>query len=176
VPNQKKIAAVQELTEVLGRSTVVIGADYRGLTVADVTALRRQLREAGIEFHVIKNTLFKRAADAIGKPDLARLAEGPTALVLGFDDPIAPVKTIVEYQRTARNSFTARGAYFEGEIVAGNRLTELATLPPRETLIAQFAGIIQSPIAGFVYLLQATLQEFNGLLEARAAQLEGAAE
>ncbi len=175
MPNEKKIEAVRGLTEVLGRSSVVIGADYRGLSVAAVTALRRQLREAGIEMHVIKNTLFRRAAADLGKPELAHLAEGPTALLIGFDDPIAPVKMVVEYQRTARNTFAARSAYLDGEIIAGSRLTQLASLPSRETLIAEFAGVIQAPLANFVGLLQAAVQEFSGVIDARAQQLEGAA-
>jgi large subunit ribosomal protein L10 len=172
---EKKVQTVTELTEVLARSSVVIGADYRGLRVSETTALRRQFRDAGMEVHVIKNTLFRRAAEAAGKPDLAALADGPTALVIGFDDPIAPVKTVVEYQRTARNAFAARSAYLEGQVYAGPRLAELATLPAKEVLIAEVAGALQSPIVTFVYLLDASLQELTGLLDARVAQMEGAA-
>ena len=175
MPTEKKVQTVQELTKLLSRSSVAIGADYRGLRVSQITALRHQLRDAGIEMHVIKNTLFRRAAEAAGKPDLAALADGPTALVVGFDDPLAPIRLIVEYQRVARNTFAARSAYLEGQVVPGNRLAELATLPPREVLIAQVIGALQSPIATFAYLLEATLQEFNGLIEARASQVEGAA-
>jgi len=174
LPTEKKVQTVTELTEVLSRSKVVIGTEYRGLRVSEITALRRQLREGGIEMHVIKNTLFRRAAQAAGMPEMSPLAEGPTALVIGFDDPIAPVKTLVEYQRTARNAFVARSAYLDGVIYAGSRLVELATLPPRDTLIAEFAGALQSPIANFVGLLQATVQEFSGLLSARVEQMEGA--
>jgi large subunit ribosomal protein L10 len=175
MPTEKKVETVKELTELLARSSVVIGAEYRGLRVSETTALRRQLREAGIEMHVIKNTLLRLAATAAGKPDLGALAEGPTALVIGFGDPIAPIKTIVEYQRGARNTFAARSAYLEGQVVPSNQLADLATLPPKEVLIAQVAGALQSPMATFVYLLDASLQEFNGLIDARAAQLEGAA-
>jgi large subunit ribosomal protein L10 len=175
MPTEKKIQAVEELTAVLTRSTVVIGAEYRGLNVSDTTNLRRQLRDAGIEMHVIKNTLFRRAAEAAGKPDMSPLADGPTALIIGFGDPIAPVKTVVEYQRTARNTFAARSAYLDGMIVAGAGLNELATLPPKETMLAEFAGMLQSPIANLVGLLQATVQEFSGLLSARVEQMEGAA-
>ncbi len=174
MPTAKKVEVVGELTEVLSRSTVVIGADYRGLSVKDSTALRRQLRENGVEMHVIKNTLFWRAAEAAGKPELAELAEGPTALVIGFGDPIAPIKTLVEYQRTARNTFAARKACLEGQVFASNRLTELAALPSREMLIAEVVGALQSPLVTLVYLIQATVQEFSGLLTARAEQMEGA--
>jgi large subunit ribosomal protein L10 len=174
MPTQKKIEVVEELSELLGRSSVVIGADYRGLSVSDITNLRRQLRDGGVEMHVIKNTLFKRAAEAIGKPDLAQLADGPTALIIGFDDQIAPIKTVVEYQRTARNAFAARSAYVDGQVVAGNRLGDLATLPSKDTLIAMVAGALASPITTFVYLLESTLQEFAGLLDA-VAEKQGAA-
>ena len=175
MPTEKKAETISELTKLLSRSSVVIGADYRGLRVSETTALRRQLRDAGIEMHVIKNTLFRRAAEAAGKPDLVALAEGPTALVIGFDDPIAPIKTVVEYQRAARNTFVARSAFLEGQVFAGSRLADLATLPSKDNLIAQVVGSLQSPIANFAYLLQASIQEFSGLIDARAAQMEGAA-
>lgn len=174
MPTAKKIEAVEALADILNRSTIVIGAEYRGLRVSDATALRRQLRDAGIEMHVIKNTLFRRAAEAAGKSGMIDLAQGPTALVIGFGDPIAPIKTVVEYQRTARNTFAARVAFLDGELVPGARLGELATLPSKETMIAEFAGALQSPIANLVGLLSATIQEFSGLLSARAEQLEAA--
>ena len=174
MPTQKKIEAVEELREMLSRSTVVISADYRGLAVGAVTALRRQLREAGVEMHVIKNTLFRRAAEAAGKVDLAELAEGPTALVVGFGDAIAPLKMIVDYQRTARNTFAARKAYLEGQVFPAQELPELAALPPKDVLIAQVAGALQSPIVTFVYLIQAAVQEFVGLLDARISQVSDA--
>jgi large subunit ribosomal protein L10 len=175
MPTEKKIREVAELTDTLSRSTVVIGAEYRGLRVGDTTALRRQLRDSGFEMHVVKNTLFLRAAEAAGKTDMGALAEGPTALIIGFGDPIAPIKAVVDYQRTARNTFVARKAFLEGTVIAGAQLTELATLPPKETMLAEFAGALQSPITNFAYLIQATIQEFSGLIDARAEQLEGAA-
>jgi len=174
MPTQKKIEAVEELTDLIGRSTVVIGAEYRGLKVSETTALRRTLRDAGIEMHVVKNTLLKRAADAAGKPDVANVAEGPTAILIGFADPVMPVKTIVEYQRTARNSFAARSAFLDGTFIPANRLSDIATMPSRDAMIAEFAGMLQSPLASLVGLLSATMQEFSGLLDARAEQLEGA--
>jgi large subunit ribosomal protein L10 len=175
MPTARKVETVKELKELLDRSSVVMGADYRGLSVGEITSLRKHLRDQGIEMHVIKNTLFALAAKAAGKPELSELCEGPTAVLVGFDDPVAPVKTVVEYQRTARNSFAARKAYLEGQIFAADRLSELATLPPRETLIAELAGGLQSVLTTFAYLVQATLQEFAGLVDARAEQAGGAA-
>ncbi len=174
MPTEKKSQEIVEITDMLSRSSVVISADFRGLNVASVTQLRRQLREAGLVMRVVKNTLFLRAVDALGKPELAELAEGPTALVVGFDDPLAPVKMVVEYQRTARNSFAARKALFEGQIIEASQLPALASLPPKEVMIAEFAGALQSPIANLVSLLQATVQEFSGLIDSRASQMDSA--
>ncbi len=175
MPTAKKVTAVEEMTATLTRSSVVIGADYRGLTVGEATAMRRAMREAGVEVQVVKNTLFLRAAEAAGMPGVAELAEGPTVIIYGFDDPMAPIKAVVEFQRQARNAFQARKAFMDGAIVPANQLIELAALPPREVLIAEFVGALQSPITNLVYLLQATVQEFSGLIDARASQVEGAA-
>jgi large subunit ribosomal protein L10 len=175
MPTAKKVETVKQLSDLIARSSVVLGADYRGLTVAEATALRRQFRDQGMEVHVIKNTLFARAAEAAGKPELAELCEGPTAIVVGFDDPVTPIKAVVEYQRSARNAFAARKAYLDGQIFAANQLPELAALPSRETLLAEVAGALQSPLTTLVYLLQAAVQEFVGLVDARAEQVGGAA-
>jgi large subunit ribosomal protein L10 len=174
MPTEKKVQEVKELTDKLSRSTVVIGTEYRGLTVKESTALRRTVRDAGMQMQVVKNTLFLRAAEAAGMTGVAELAEGPTAIIFGYDDPILPIKTVVEYQRTARNAFVARKAFLDGQVVPGNRLTELASLPPKEQMIAEIAGALQSPITNLVYLLSATIQEFSGLLDARSEQLESA--
>jgi large subunit ribosomal protein L10 len=171
MPTEKKIQAVQQMTETLSRSSVVIGADYRGLSVEDATTLRRAMRDAGIQIQVVKNTLFLRAAEAAGMPGLSELAEGPTAIIYGFDDPLAPIKTVVEFQRQARNAFQARKAFLDGEIIPAGRLADLAALPPKEVMIAEIAGALQSPITNLVYLLTATLREFSGLLDARAGQM-----
>ena len=175
MPTEKKIKEVEELTDKLSRSTVVIGAEYRGLTVAETTVLRKTVRDAGMQMQVVKNTLFLRAANAAGIADAAELAEGPTAIIFGYDDPIVPIKTVVEYQRTARNTFAARKAFMDGQVIPGSRLSELASLPPRDQMIAELAGMLQSPITNLVYLLSSTIQEFSGLLDARTGQLEESA-
>jgi len=171
MPTEKKVHAVEEMTATLSRSSVVIGADYRGLSVEEATALRRAMRDAGIQVQVVKNTLFLRAAAAAGMPGVGELAEGPTAIIYGFDDPLAPIKTVVEFQRQSRNAFQARKAFLDGEIIPAARLADLAALPPRNVMIAEIAGALQSPIMNLVYLLTATLQEFSGLLDARADQM-----
>jgi large subunit ribosomal protein L10 len=175
MPTEKKVQEVKQLTDKLKRSSIVISAEYRGMSVKDSTVLRKTVRDAGMQMQVIKNTLFMRAADAAGLTDAGELAEGPTAVIFGYDDPILPIKTVVEYQRTARNAFVARKAYMDGQVIPGNRLSDLASLPPRDQMIAEIAGALQSPITNLVYLLSSTIQEFSGLLDARAGQLEESA-
>ncbi len=172
MPTEKKIQAVQEMTETLTRSRVVIGADFRGLSAEQATALRRAFREAGVQIQVVKNTLFLRAAEAAGMPAVGELAEGPTVIIFGFDDPVTPIKTIIEYQRQSRSTFQARKAYMDGEIILAGRLADIAALPPKEVMIAEIVGALQSPITNLVYLLTATLQEFSGLLDARVDQID----
>ena len=175
MPTEKKIKEVEQLTDKLSRSSVVIGAEYRGMSVAESTALRKTVRDAGMQMQVVKNTLFLRAADAAGIAQAAELAEGPTAIIFGYDDPIVPIKTVVEYQRQARNTFVARKAFLDGQVIPGARLSDLASLPPKDQMIAEIAGALQSPITNLVYLLSATIQEFSGLIDARAGQLEESA-
>jgi large subunit ribosomal protein L10 len=174
MPAAKKLEMVAELADLLARSRTVVAAEYRGLSVADTTALRRQLREAGLAMEVVKNTLFRLAATRAGKAELGELAEGPTALIIGFDDPLVPIKAVSEYQRTARNTFAARKAFFEGQMVAGAAIAELASLPPKEIMLSELIGALASPMVNLVSLLQATVQEFAGLIDSRAAQVEAA--
>jgi len=183
MPTQKKIEQVAELKERIGRATITVGADYRGLRVQEMDALRRRLREAGIEVRVIKNSLLKLAADQAEMPDLMEIIEGPTALAFAYDDPMAAAKVINEYAQSAPPTFAVRGAYLDGHVVSADDLRQLVRLPARPVMIALIAGQLQSPLAGLLgllqsplrelaSLLQATLSELPGLIEARAGQME----
>ena len=184
MPAPKKFQIVEEITDRVARSTIVIGASYQGLRVAEMTALRRQLRTKGVEIHVTKNTLLRLAAAAAEKPEIADLAEGPTAIVFGYGDPIEAAKVVAEYAQSAKNAFSVRRAYLEGQLLSARELAELSTLPPRPILIGRLAGALQAPLyrlaqllAGTIVqptglLLNSSLLQFQGLMEARAKQLE----
>ncbi len=188
MPTQKKIETVEELRQRIERSAIVIAADYRGLSVTDMTRLRRAVRDAGdVDVRIVKNRLFLRAANEAGRPELAELLDGPTAVVFGYDDDVvAPAKALSEYARTARNTFALRKGALAGQVLSLTDLHDLAELPPREQLVARVAGALQSPVARLAGLLGAlmptmpgrlfndTVSTFGGLLEARAKQLEGA--
>jgi large subunit ribosomal protein L10 len=183
---QKKIETVEELREQVERCVIAIGTEYRGLTVTEMGALRRAMRDAGIEVRVVKNRLFARAATEAGRPEMAGLVEGPTAIVFGYEDVVAPAKAVTEYAKSARNAFAVRRGMMDGRALSLADIEDLASLPSREQLIAQLAGGLRSPIANLLGLLQNllanpagillndTMRTFGGLLEARAQQLEGA--
>lgn len=174
MPTPRKEAMLAELEEVTTRSTVTVSANYAGLSVADMTTLRRLMHDAGIEVKVVKNTLLRMAAERTGKPDLAQIVQGPTALFFGFGEPSAPAKILNDYVRTARNSLTLMGIYVDGQALPGSEIAGLANLPSRGQLLAQFMGDLQSPVAIFAGLISATLREFAGLIDARSKQLEPA--
>ncbi len=184
MPTEKKIRTVAELQELLAHAQMAVSAAYAGLTVAEMNQLRRALRSAGLEAHVVKNRLFEIAANAAGRPEAAALTEGPTMILFAKDDVVAAAKAITEYVRTARNAFQPRKAYLSGQVLDARVLQELAELPPREVLLGQLAGALASPVARLKglfdriltnpagNLLNGLLRETVGLLEARARQIE----
>ncbi|KPK47755.1 MAG: hypothetical protein AMJ77_02055 [Dehalococcoidia bacterium SM23_28_2] len=185
MPTPKKEQMVEELRDRIARSTIAVGADYRGLTVPEMDQLRRKMRNAGVEFRVVKNTLTRLAAERADRPILNELIDGPTALAFGYGDIMEVVRAFNEYLLTAPASFSVRGFYLEGQVLPARELAELVKLPPKEVLLARVAGQLQSPLATlaglleaplstFLGLMQATQQELVGLLETRARQMEAA--
>ncbi len=184
MPAPKKLRIVEELTERLTRATIAIGAAYQGLRVSEMTTLRRQMRAKGVEVQVTKNTLLRLAAAAAEKPEIGELGEGPTAVMIGYGDAVEVAKAVTEYVQSAKNAFAPRRAFVEGRLLTAKELGELSTLPPRPVLAGQVAGALRSPVwrlaqllAGALVqptpqLLNSSLRQFQGLLDARAQQLE----
>ena len=175
MPTPRKVAMLAEIKDRMERASVVISADYRGLTVAQLTDLRRALRPATVEVNIVKNTLAAMAATQAGRPEMSQLLEGPTALAIGFGDPVAPVKLLTEHLRQRRLALTIHGGWLEGKILDAKEVDSLATLPSREQMVADVVGKLQSPLYNFAGLLQSTIRTFAGLVDSRAKQLEGAA-
>lgn len=172
MPTPRKAAMLAEVKDRMERASIAISADYRGLTVAQLTELRRALRPANVEVKIVKNTLAAMAAEQAGRPEMSKLLEGPTALAFGFGDPIAPVKLLTEHLRAKRLTVTIHGGWLEGQVLNRAGVESLATLPSREQLIADVVGKLQSPLYNLAGLLQASMRNFAGLMEARANQLE----
>ena len=172
MPTERKVSQVAELTDLLATAEVAMGAAYQGMRVSDQTQLRRLLGEQGVQMRVVKNTLLRRAATEAGRERFAALAEGPTAILVSGDQ-VAAAKTVVQYRREHPTSaFTVRRAVLGDELVDLAYIEDLATVPPREVLIARIAGGLTGKIAELAGLLQATTREFAGLIDARAKQLE----
>jgi large subunit ribosomal protein L10 len=172
VIRDEKVAIVNEITDQLRRSSMAVLADYRGLTVAQISELRRQLRSADVELRVVKNTLTRLAARAAERESLLPALEGPTAIAFSFGEPTVLAKTLTDTIRTQRLPMTIKSGLLGDRLLAPAEVTRLGELPSREVLIAQVVGGVQAPIAGFVNVLAGTLGSLLGVLEARRAQLE----
>jgi large subunit ribosomal protein L10 len=172
MPTAKKAATIDELTDQLTRSKLTIIADYRGLSVTALQGFRTSLRPAGAELRVAKNTLTAIAAGKAGVDGLDDLLAGPTALVLGFEDPVQAAKAVSDFVRSSR-VLTVRGGYMEGRMVTPEEVEAIATLPSREELQAKLVGMLASPMARTVGVLGGPSRSLAYLLNARAEQLGG---
>src|SRR5947207_2943951 len=157
MPTEAKKAAVAALTEALSGSKATIVADYRGLTVSDIGAVRRTLRGQGITYKVVKNRLAKIAAQQAGAEELSELLEGPSALAMGSGDEIVFARTFLDAIRPYR-TVTVRGALVGGHRYDAESVSRLATLPGRDMLLAQLAGGMVSPLSTMASLLAAPLR------------------
>ena len=169
---QDKERLVSELTERLKGAQTLIVADYRGLTNAEIDALRGVLLEQGARFSVVKNTLTRRAAEAAGADALLALLEGPTAIAFleSDGDPVAVAKALDDAVRT--ETITLKGGLLEGAEIGADELKQLAKLPPTEVLHAQLVGAVAGPVTAIVGLFAAPMRELVGVIDARIRQLE----
>ncbi len=165
MPKSEKLQKVSELTERIRGSRAMFIADYRGLTVADVTELRRTLRESGARFTVAKNTLLRRAAGEAGVDGLDDLLQGPTAVAFVDGDPITAAKSLVDAIRRFR-TLEIRGGFMEGRVMTSAEAQNLATIEPREVLLAKLAGAMKAEMSRAAYMLQALQSRFLSVLEA----------
>ena len=165
---------VGELTERLQATDTLIVADYRGLTMKEVDALRGELLQHGARFTVVKNSLTRRAAEAAGADAVLALLDGPTAIAfLETDgDPVAVAKALAETARTTK-VLAVRGGLLEGRAMTAEEVEELAKLPPLDLLRGQVLGAVAAPLYAIVGLFAAPLQDLHGLLQARIDQLGG---
>jgi large subunit ribosomal protein L10 len=171
---EDKEKVVADLTERLRSSDTLLVADYRGLTMPQIDALRTRLLESGAKFTVVKNTLTRRAAEAAGADALLTLLEGPSAIAfLDADgDMVAAAKALADMARESR-VLEIRGGVLSGRTMTAGEVESLATLPPVDVLRGQVLGAIVAPINVLMGLLTAPLQNLHGLIDARIEQLGG---
>lgn len=170
MPSQKNIQKVQELTDLLTKSKAVILADYTGLSVKDQSQLRKQIKEAGGQFTVAKNLLFKLALSQIKKKDLPRdvedVLQGPTAFLFAFDDKIAPIKALIQFSQEHELPKTKIGLILEPKdrVLSIEEIEQLARLPTHDQLIAQLIGTLNSPRTRLINTLSQNLSKLTLVL------------
>ena len=150
----KKQAQVDELAKVLKDAKVVLLTDYRGITVEDVTKLRKEVRETNAEYKVIKNNIVKRALDANGESGLDDLLEGPTAIITSKEDYLAPAKAIYNFTKD-HDFYKIKGGIIEGKVMTAEEIITLAKLPSRQELLAKLAGSLLGNITKLAVALDA---------------------
>ena len=174
---EDKERVVAELAERLRSSETLIVADYRGLTMPQIDALRSRLLEHGARFAVVKNTLTRRAAEVAGADAVLALLEGPTAIafVQSDGDPVAVAKAFADTARETR-VLEVRGGLLEGRVMEAAEVAELAKLPPVDVLRGQVLGSVTAPLTNILALFSAPLQDLYGLIDARIEQLQSQGE
>ena len=157
---EQKKQVVAELVEKLKAAQAGVLVDYRGLTVEEDTNLRAKLREAGVEYKVVKNTLTRFAAKEVGYDELDEMLNGPTSLAMSETDPVAPAKVIAEFAKT-NDKIEIKAGFLDGKVISIDEVKTLADTPSREVLIAKIMGSMNAPISKLVRTLQALVD--NGV-------------
>lgn len=154
----EKEQAVAEVTEKFKASASTIIADYRGLNVAQVTQLRKSLREAGIEFVVLKNSLARRASANAELSALDEYLTGPTAIAFSKDDLVAPAKILTEFAKK-NDQLSVKGGVVEGRVVGYDQIKALAELPSRDGLLSMLLSVLQAPVRNFALAVKAVAEK-----------------
>jgi large subunit ribosomal protein L10 len=175
-PAAAKVDIVDDLKELVGKTQAAILTDYRGLSVAELTDLRKKLRVVDAEFRVVKNTLFKRAAEGqMPVAEMETYLAGPTAIGFAKSDPVGTAKVILDFIREHK-AISLKAGVMEGQVLDPSQVEALSKIPSREVLISQMLGSLNSPIAGLVGTLNGILSNFVFTLQAIADKQGGGAE
>ena len=171
---EKKAKIINDLQEEFARSSILILTDYRGLTNAQMTDLRRRLQGSGSEYKVVKNTLARFAAERAGMGELVSRFKDPIAIAFGYEEIMGPAKILAGYVDESQGILSIKGGFYDDKVLTPEEVLTLATLPPREILLARVVGQMQSPISALLSCLNAPIRDFIGVLQSRINQLEEA--
>ena len=169
---EKKAQIIDSLQEVFSKCSIGILTDYRGLSAPKMTGLRRSLRELGIEYKVIKNTLARFAVERAGRNDLVSFFEGPTAIAFSYGNITEPARALADYIRTSKVTMDIKGGFLSDRLLTARDVMTLAILPPREVLLAKIIGGMQTPTIRLLSCLTTPVRGFIHVLQARIKQLE----
>jgi large subunit ribosomal protein L10 len=171
----EKDTLVAELRERIDRAPALYLTDFHGLNVKAMTQLRRSLRKSGGEYVVVKNRLAQKAFEATsGMPDVSSTLEGPTGLVFGYEDVVATAKALTDFAKEHDQRPAVKIGIVDRKVIDAAQVARLASLPSREQLLAQLAGVMEAPMAALAAALEAKVQEMAGLLEALKNEREQA--
>jgi large subunit ribosomal protein L10 len=168
----EKVVFLEKLTDRFARAPIAVLTDYRGLNVAQITDLRRKVRAADGEYLVAKNNLTRLAFKDGDRKALDEMLKGPTAIAFGFSDAIAVAKIVTAFAKD-NEKLQVKGAIFEGEVLPGARVTQIASMPGRDELRAQLLALMMTPATQLVRVLAAPAQGLVQVLDARRRQQEG---
>jgi large subunit ribosomal protein L10 len=163
-----KAESVESITKKFSAAKSIFLTDYSGLTVEAITQLRRTMRKSGAEYLVVKNTLARISARQAGCDAIVPHLDGPTAVALGMNDPVAPAKIIADFVKADREKPKIKACLLEGQLYEGAKAIELAMLPSRDELIARLMRALNSPMAGMAQVLSGVLRKFVYALNAIA--------
>jgi large subunit ribosomal protein L10 len=172
MPSTQKIERVAALKEQIEGSAALLLTEYRGLTVSEITELRRSLRDGGARFSVIKNTLMRRALEQTEAADLGSLFDGPSAVAFVQEDPVAAAKSVAAAARKFP-ALVLKGGFVEGRVLSAEEAKALAHLESREVMLSKLAGLMQSEMSRAAAAFQAAQARFLLLLEAFKEKLPG---
>ena len=174
MPNAKVLSEKQAIVEALAQRIQNAGAgilvDYKGITVAEDTALRTELRKDGVEYTVVKNTLTRKALDKLGMSELDSILNGTTSLATTENDPIAPFRILSDYSKKLGERFNIKAAFMEGKVLSESEIAEMAELPSKDALYAKVLGTMIAPITGLAVCLGQILEQKGGSLESAAPE------
>lgn len=162
---EQKKQIVAEVADRINNSVAGVLVDYKGISVADDTALRKELREAGVEYSVVKNTLIKLAINGTALESMSEVLDGTTAIATSKEDYVAAARILNNYAKDHEN-FKLKAGYLDGQAISMEKLSELANLPSRETLLSMVANVFSAPIAGFARAVQAIADKAEAPAEA----------
>lgn len=170
---EKKKELVEELAEKFSRSEIVIATDFKGLNVGKLNELRRNLREAGVEYQVVKNRLLIRASKDTNVALMTDKFQGPTAIALGYDDPVKPAKALVNFIKD-NEKLEIKGGVMGGNVLDVNAIKSLSDMPSREVLLGQLLSVMNNVPTGLVRALNNIPERLVFVLQAIKDQKEAA--
>lgn len=162
---EEKALLIQGLKEKLQLAKIIVFTNFQGLNAQEITELRQQFRRQALDYHVVKNSLLLRALDGFPTEDMAKYLQGPTAVAIGYDDPLIPAKVLANFSQS-HPQLQIKGGYMEGVLLESEMVTRLARLPSPEVLKAQVLFNLQRPLRNLIMVLRSPLYKLMGSLEA----------